>query len=269
MPTADRRFTLVLVIAAGFLWIHDRAWLRAPEDALPLLVGLPLFAWLAAPWRWSSAPFRLHRGWLAIAGLIAVLGLITQLNILLALAWTATLWSWLRSRLPTDHRVRAARLLPLAVLAFPWLTLDFPALGWWCRLSAAVSAEHCFQFLGFAVRREGTQLLVAQMPFDVTPACSGIKALQALLIAGITLCFIQCGQSRRYWFGVACLPLVAWLANVVRVQAIVVAALSFGPEFASGWFHSVGGWMAIAALFGLLGWGLEMARERNPIRIAP
>ena len=261
MKTADRFWLVALVLGGLFIWLHDRAWLTAPDDALPLLAALPLLVWLAAPWTFSNQPFQFNRALLAAAGVTTVLGLVTGFNLLLSLAWTAALWSWLGRRLEAQSRARVLRLLPLAVLAFPWLSLDFPALGWWFRLSAAWSAEHLFALSGFAVHREGTQLLVAQMPFDVTPACSGLKALQAMLIAGTALCFVQTSTSRFYWLGLAGLPLVAWLANAARVVTIVVAALSAGPEFALGWFHGVGGWLVIVGMFGLTWLGLEALRR--------
>jgi exosortase len=177
-------------------------------------------------------------------------------------AWAAALWAWLGQRLETETRQRVRRLLPLAVLAFPWVALDFPSLGWWYRLSTAWCAAHLFQSLGFEVHREGTQLIVAQMPFDVTAACSGIKALQAMLIAGTALCFLQVNAARLFWAGFACLPLVAWLANTLRVLLVFVVALSFGPEFASGWFHTFGGWLVLVGTFGFTWFGLETLRRR-------
>jgi exosortase len=261
MQTADRLLTAFLAAVAVLIWSHDRSWLGAPDDALPLLAALPLFVWLAGPWRASTEAFGMNRSLLAVGGVTFVLGLLTGLNLLLALAWASVVWAWLSRRVDRETRKRIWRLLPLLVLAFPWLSLDFPSLGWWFRISAAASAEFFFQVLGFAVHREGTQLLVAQVPFDVTPACSGIKALQAMMIAGTTLCFLQLGGSRAYWAGILCLPLVAWLANASRVVTIVIAALSGGPEFASGWFHSVSGWLVIVAVFGVTYAALELARR--------
>jgi len=262
MRTVDRIFLAVLTFAGLFIWLHDRTWLVSPGDSLPLLAALPLLVWLVAPWSFAHSDFKADRRSLAVAGVLFVAGLILGLNLLLALAWSATLWSWLGRRLDVPTRNRVSRLLPLAVLAFPWLTLDFPSLGWWYRLSGAWCAELIFQTLGFAVHRAGTQLSVAQMPFDVTAACSGIKALQAMLIAGTALCFLQVNGKHLFWIGLAFLPMVAWLANTMRVLVIVTATLSFGPEFAAGWFHYFSGWLVIVGTFGLVWLGLETLRRR-------
>lgn len=261
MQATDRRVTAALTAAGLLLWAHDRSWLAAPDDALPLLTALPLFVWLAGPWRFSDRAFDFDRTTLGLAGVTSLLGFVTGLNLLLAVAWAAAVWAWLSRRLESGTRAGVWRLLPLLVLAFPWLSLDFPSLGWWFRLSAAANAEYFFHLLGFAVHREGTQLLVAHVPFDVTPACSGMKALQAMMVAGTTLSFLQLGGSRSYWFGIMCLPLVAWLANAARVVAIVIASLSLGSEFASGWFHSLAGWLVIAGMFGLTCIAFEAVRR--------
>jgi exosortase/archaeosortase family protein len=255
MKTADRLWLAGLLLLGGFIWWRDRAWLAAPDDALPLLAAIPLFVWLGAPWRFVEGAFRLQGRWLAVAGVLLAAGLVTSLNVLLALALTAGLWSWLAVRLAPEEQPRIVRLLPLVALAFPWLTLDLPSLGWGYRLTAAWTAEHVFQWLDLSVQREGTQLLVQQMPFDVSPACSGIKALQAMLVGGMAVCFMQIRRPAAYWSGLACLPLLAWLVNVLRVLLVVASGLTFGAEFAAGWFHPVSGWLVIVLVFGAL-WGV-------------
>lgn len=267
MKRNDRLCLAGLAAFGLFIWLHDFAWWSSPDDTVPLLVALPLAAWLAAPLRLSAEPAKTSQGLLALAGVSTVLGLAAGLNLPLAAGWTAALWAWLGGRLETESRKRVFRLLPLCLLAFPWISLDFPALGWWFRLSAAWAAEQFFGGMGMAVSREGTGLLVAQMPFDVTPACSGLKALQAMLVAGTALCFAQIRQPAVYWPSLAVLPAIAWLANTVRVVVILAAALSVGPEFATGWFHPVGGWIAMGVMFGATWLGLEALRRlRLPVK---
>ena len=264
MRNSDWNWLLGLGLGAGYLWWRDTGWLTAPGDALPLLLGFPLFAWLAGPWQLSATPERSRRPAVVTALILGSLGLITGLGLFLALAWTATLWAWLGPRLRGDDRARAARLLPLTVLAFPWITLDFPMLSWWYRWSGAWAAEQLFSAVGLTVQREGTLLTIQHLPFDVSPACSGIKALQAMLTAGTVLCHFQLpAPSRTYWFSLACLPGVAWLANTLRVWIIVIAGLTVGPEFASGWFHDWSSWFVIVAIFGLLWPILDRAGRRN------
>jgi exosortase len=266
MRTADRWILAGLVLAGLWIWLREPGAAKPLDETLPLLAALPLLAWFGAPWNLPAASVRLHRPSLAAAGLALVVGVVTGLQILLAAAWTALLWAWLQPRLTAEARVRVGRLLPLAILAFPWLSYDFPSLAWWYRLSAAWSVEQLFQLADLAVHREGTQLFIQQMPFDVTPACSGIKTLQALLVAGTALCFLQVGRRPFYWLTLLALPLVAWLANTLRVLAIIVAALTLGPESVEGWLHFAGGWVVLMVMFALTGLGLEVLRRLQPRR---
>ena len=58
-------------------------------------------------------------------------------------------------------------------------------------------------------------------------------------------------RPERTLVGILALLAMSWLANTLRVIAIVVAAVSYGSEFAMGAFHQVGGWLVLAAMFAL------------------
>lgn len=267
MKKQDGLWLAFLIGLAGFIWYRDQTWLGEGADGLLILAAFGVFIWLGAPWSWRATGFSLHPPALIVAAIACVAGLQTNLTLLLAVGWTAALWSWLHERLEPECAARTRRLLVLPLLGFPWLTEDFPTLAWWFRLSAAWTAEQSFHWLGFAVQREGTQLFVQQMPFDVGPACSGIKGLQAIWVMGTVLCALQLGRSRAYLPSLAALPVVAWIANTLRVLALMVVALTLGPEYASGWYHSAGGWLVLFSTFALLWVGLEWWR-RMPVRMA-
>ena len=212
------------------------------------------FLWLGAPWRgWRKDDTSFSTGQLLTAAAVFFLGLALEVTLLLALGWTLAVWSWLGGKIPRQKFGELRRLLVLLLLAFPWLVLDLPSLGWWFRLSAAWSAEHFFQLLGLAVTREGTQIVVQNFPVGVTAACAGLKALQAMLVAGGVMAYLQLGRSRWYWPAWAVLPLVAWLANTLRVVMLSTVALTFGADAANGWFHEWGGWLVLISMFVLCG----------------
>ncbi len=261
MKPADKQWLAFLLAAAVFIWLRDRSWIAAAEDSLPLLAALPLFFWLGAPWRLRNGPFALRRPPLVAAGLLFVVGVATNLVVLLAAAWTLALWAWLRERVESPDADVRLRLMVLPAMAFPWVTLDLAPLGWWFRLSAAWTAEHVFSGIGFTVTREGTHLLVQGLPIAVNPSCAGMTTLQALLIAGSAVAFLQLHRYRVYWWAVAALPLAAWLANTARVLVLTVAALSYGPEFAAGWFHTWGGWFVLMLMFGVCAAVFTMVRR--------
>ena len=74
-----------------------------------------------------------------------------------------------------------------------------------------------------------------------------------MLIAGCVPAYFYFGErgGAKYWASILGLLAMSWLANTLRVIAIVVAAVSYGSEFAMGTFHQVGGWLVLVAMFAL------------------
>lgn len=243
----------LLVLVAGFIWLRNRSWFADAADVLPVLAALPLAVWLGSPWR--RTPDRHPRSrpaLLAAATVSFTAGLLLDLTLLLAIGWTTAVWAWLHARLPAADRPRVARLLPLALTAFPWVTLDLQPVGWWFRLSGATVAQGLFAAAGLDVTREGTQLVVQGMPIAVDPSCAGLNALQSLLVAGT---FLACVMLRgvptpRFAANLLLLLPLAWLANTARIVAISIAALTWGQPFAMGLFHTWGGLLVLVLMFG-------------------
>lgn len=248
MTRRDQFWLGALLLGAALVWLRDLAWAPAASETLPILAALPLFAWLGGPWRFRPGRFELHGATLAAAAVALVIGLVLDFTFFFAVAWTLALWSWLRVRLAGES-VGLRRLLLLPLMAFPWMTLDLAPLGWWFRITASWAADQLFGSLGFVVSRQGTNLLVHGLPIEVAPACSGMNSLQAILIAGIILSWMELRGSRWYWLSVATLPMLAWVANAARICSIVAIALGWGTGFARGWFHEVGGWLVVVTVF--------------------
>ena len=60
---------LVLLLAYGaWIWWQDRSWIPSAGDVVPILVGLPLFAWMGGPWQWRQQGGKVPRGALRFAG---------------------------------------------------------------------------------------------------------------------------------------------------------------------------------------------------------
>lgn len=254
MKLRDQLWLAGLLAVAAFIWLRDRTWLTSSDEVLPLLAAPAVFLWLGEPWRgWRKTAAPINFKWLVAALIIFILGVALDVTLLLAIAWTLALKAWLAANIPAEKTFALHRLLIFPLLAFPWLALDLPSLGWWFRLSAAWSAEHIFMMLGLAVSREGTQIIVQNFPVDVSAACAGLKVLQAMLVAGGLLVFVQLGRTRWYWPAVVVLPLVAWLANTLRVVMLSGVALTFGADAALGWFHEWGGWLVLVVMFALCG----------------
>ena len=252
MKMRDWGWIATLLGLGSLIWLRDLAWTRAAADTLPVLIALPLFAWLGVPWQFAGAPEKIPLVHLAAACVLLAGGALADITFILASGWTMLLASWLRTRLVLADRARMYRLLPLALLAFPWIAQDCQPLAWWFRLSAAGSAQVLFSSIGLTVAREGTNLLVQSSLIAVEPACAGLDTLQAMLIAGCApafFCFPRGGP--KYWTCLLSLLAVSWFANTVRVITIAAAALALGSEFAMGAFHNLGGCLVLAVMFAL------------------
>ena len=264
MNGKDYGWAAGLLALAAFIWLRDRSWLSSPEDTMPLFAAPVLFFILAggrAAFARSDRAVAGNRSRLITAAAALILGMALNLTFLLAVAWMLFLAVWLQSRVAPEQWPTHRRLLVLALLAFPWLSEDVPQLGWWFRLTAAWTAAQFFQLIGFSVVRDGTGLTVQGLPVAVTAACSGLTALQAMLVAGTVLAFSQLGDRRWYWWAVGVLPLVAWGANTLRVMMLSSVALTFGTAAAQGWFHEWGGWFVLVSMFALC-WGVFAAGRR-------
>lgn len=240
---------------AGLGLLAAAIWLRLPlgaawVDLLPALAAFPLYGWLSQPWIWRTPRGELRWGALAAAGAVLVIGAAVDSTLVLAVGWVLLWRAWLGVQLVPGAMAVQPRALVLLVCAFPWLGPEGQAVGWWFRYSGAWGAAGLFGAAGFEVARDGTFLTVQGLPLAVDEACSGLHALQAMLVAGTVLAWVMLA-GWRFWVGVALLPLLAWAANLSRIVTLGVTGLSFGPEAALGWFHSWGGWAVLMAMFGL------------------
>lgn len=249
-------FLWLSALAAGgvFIWRRDLGWTASADDILPILAGLPLFAWLLWPIRlrpdvaaWSPRP-------LLGAAVLFAAGVLFNSTLALALSWTLVLWTWLDQRLVDEARPALRRLLLLPLFSFPWIALDLERLGWWFRLSGAAAVEQLLHFGNIDATRQGTFLLVNGFQLSVEPACSGLNGLQSMMIAGTMIAFITLRRSPLYWVALAALPFAAWLANVLRILSGALVPLVVGPERAQAWvgpLHSATGWLALCTMFGI------------------
>ena len=236
------------------IWIRDLSWWPMAGDALPILAGFGLFAWLGAPWRFKMAegpaPRIAARPLLICAGLFCA-GAAANSTLLLALSWCGLLWAWLKLRLPEERHPLMKQLLVLPLLSFPWILLDGQPVGWAFRLSGAWATEHVFHLFHQNALREGTQLWLNGQPVAVEAACSGLNSLQSLLLAGTALAIIFLGPGRRFWWNLPLLAALAWLANTVRIVSLCLAAVFISPEFFRGALHQGSGWLLLMVMFSL------------------
>jgi exosortase/archaeosortase family protein len=247
----------VLAVVAGFIWVRDLTWLRAPGDTMPIVAALPLFVWLKGPWVFSSHSWRMAPRALLCAALLIPAGVLLDSNFVLTAGWTALLWSWISGRSAEGGGSCARRLLVLPFLAFPWIATDFERVGWWFRLSGAAVTQHLLAWCQLGVVRHGTYLSVNDVSVTVDPACSGINGLQSMLIAGAVLAYVKLKETRWYWYNLPVLVLAAWAANVLRILSATLCVAAWNDANVLRWLgpvHLLAGWLALCAMFAVCWW---------------
>jgi exosortase/archaeosortase family protein len=259
-------FPVVLAALAIFIWLRDTTWMTSSDDTLPILIALPLFAWIGAPWSFRPSPHGLSTSQIIWIVVLFLLGIAFNSTLILTIGWTFLLWSWLSARVPQEKLSSLKKLLILPLMAFPWIALDADRIGWWFRLSGAWSAAKFFSFFGANVSQEGTILVVNGLPISVEVACAGLNTLQSMLISGSLVAYLILGESNRYWWNLPLLVVVSWLANTVRIIMISSAALLINPKFALGYFHQIGGWAVLVLMFSLC-WFIFYLQKPNRTKI--
>lgn len=254
MNNTDRTVMGTLAALAAFIWFRDTRWMSSAADCVPILIAIPLFIWLATPWKFETRPVEFNDSLLMVGGVFFAIGMAGNLTFLLALAWTVLMWSWLGNRISSGQAATVKYLLPLPFLAMPWITLDGAAIGWWFRLSGAAVTAGLFKLMAFRVEHDGTFININGVPISVEAACAGLNTLQSMLIAGAALAFVMLKSRRYFWLNLALLIPLAWAANTARIVILSGAALTFSPEFVAGTFHDLSGWLVIMVMF-LICWG--------------
>ena len=249
MKASDYGILSLLVVAATMIWLRNTSWVAESSDTLPILISLPLFIWLGNPWRFNRDELCFSTKRIGMIAFLFVFGVVADLTVMLALAWVLCLWTWLSGRIEVVDLIKVKRLLILPLMAFPWVVNDLQSVGWFFRLTGAWVNGFLFQLLGYEVIVDGTMLTVGTLPVEVSAACSGLNALQSLLIAGSIMANILIGSTSRYYWNLPLIPVIAWVANTSRIIVLTIAALAVDVEFAMGMFHSWGGWFVLMVAF--------------------
>ena len=228
----------VMICAKGFDTSESQS-----EMILPYLAALFL-VYMHFPVRWKNElkPIELYH-WFGPA-LLLITGGLFDILLLQACGWV---WAW---HLWTAASVDSAALRPTRasiafLFIFPWITYDFQAVGWWYRLSGAWVTSFTFEILGYPVTRQGTEMVVGGIPLSVEAGCAGMGLLQSLLVVGTILLLMAYPRSRLFYLLLPTLPLIAWLANTMRIVTISLAGVCISVSFAEGLFHTFGGLLVI------------------------
>ena len=144
----------------------------------------------------------------------------------------------------------AARTMiaPLAFLlmAIPPPTLVVNAITLPLQLVASRIAEATLAAAAFPVFRDGNVLELPSTTLQVAEACSGLRSLVSLLAVGTVLAWASDRSTPRRAAIVSLAVPVAIVANGIRIAATGVACETWGPQMASGRWHTITGWITFA-----------------------
>jgi exosortase B len=245
---------VILTWIAWLVW-RDRAGLGLRTSGPVAVAAIVLFAFglLCYALGRSQSFFQLEIG--------------SQLPLLLGLVWA------------TMGREGLRRLVfPIAFTMFlipvPGTVLDQLLLPLKQLVSAI--ADNGLHALGYPIARNGVVLMIGRYDLLIADACSGLNSMVAL--SGMGLIYTYVVGRRSGWHNallLSCVLPVAFVANVVRVVALLLITYYFG-DAAGRAFHSSAAWLEIGLAFSgffivdhLLG-ALSAARGRNRAKaVAP
>lgn len=218
LPVYSQAF-LVVPLTFYAVWRERSTILLSP--ALPDLRGLWLTAFACVVYIW---------------GRLAASNYLPRLSaILLAAGLFWTFWG----------RRRLSRLaFPLVVLAsvIPLPSLLYSQLATLLQLLASRLSMDLARFAGAPAYREGNMIYLANITLAVGEACSGLHSLASLIVVALLLGYIECSRNvTRIALCLSAIPTAVFF-NILRLT--ITAFLSeLNPDLASGFYHSLSGWL--------------------------
>lgn len=147
-----------------------------------------------------------------------------------------------------QDQVTGRSLWPLILLLVPTvrlpLNLDTQVIHR-LQLATTTSASQILERLNVVHFRKGVVLQLPDRELFVDEACSGIHSLFTLLGLAIIIAVV----FRRHWLLslllFASVVIWAYFLNVIRVAIVVLGAVWWGCDLASGWSHDVLGYVLV------------------------
>ncbi|HEU4644014.1 MAG TPA: exosortase B [Burkholderiales bacterium] len=131
-------------------------------------------------------------------------------------------------------------------------------------------AEQLLYLAGYPVARNGVMLTVGQYQLLVADACSGLNSMFSLSALGLLYLYIV---QHKSWLHnglmIASILPIAFVANIVRVLALVLVTYHFGDEAGQGFLHGAAGIvLLLVALTFILSLDAVLARVIKPRKAA-
>jgi exosortase B len=226
--------------AANGIWQSD----EQAHGALILLVLLWLFWGLRAPI--AAAPTRPAPGWgwplFAFGLLLYVIGQVVGIAIFMFGSQPFVVAGvLLLLRGPDAIRVAWFLLFYfIFMIPLPGILVDAvtgPLKQW-----ISVIVVELLYHVGYPISRNGVILTIGQYEMLVADACSGLHSMYSLSALGTLFMYIMGRRSRLHnAIMLASILPIAFVANIVRVIALVLITYHFGDEAGQGFLHGAAG----------------------------
>ena len=265
---AGEVFSIAAVTLFAGLLLHS-APLRAALAEISLVLPTPSVGWLAVHFAAFGLCLACGVGLFARpsadgVGLVLVaLGIISGVGAVSALARALLGPAAMTLGRLLARSTAAGALLGIAArqaglytrLLWPRLTAGTLDLSSWIlqRFSSEqvhVDAPHALLGLG-------------QFEVEIAQACSGVEGM-ALVAVFVTGYIYQFRSELVIWRALLLVPVsvaLAWVANAVRIAALVAIGAWWSPDVAFGGFHSKAGWL----LFCSIALGIVVVTNRTPL----
>jgi exosortase B len=257
----------LLLLAPVYMQAAQRIWVREEHAHAPLILGLA--GWLLFQCRDKILNLPVSRTETVLGALSFVFGL------LLYLTGRAAEFSIFEfgAQIPllAGIIVLLAGLKGIRLMWFPVFFLVFmiplptslvdqltgPLKAW-----VSVIAEHVLYAMDYPIARTGVMLTVGQYKLQVADACAGLHSMFTLTAMGMLFMNLKKRASvlHNALMLLAILP-IAFVANTLRVLALVLITYHFGDEAGQGFMHgSAGILLIVSALLVLIGFDSLIAR---------
>ena len=135
-------------------------------------------------------------------------------------------------------------MIPIPVSFISYITLPMKTF-------ATNVAVPLIKVFGVPLIQEGNIIHLTTCTLEVAEACSGIRSLTSMLMLGFFFAYMTKGSNYKRVILILCSPVIAILANVLRITGTGILANIYGETVARGYVHNVSGYLVF--IFGFAG----------------
>lgn len=265
LPDGAQAWREWLPVAAGLLALYvptfydlaQSLWQEEDHAHGPIILGV--IAWLF--WRERAellvAPERTARptgfALLVLGLLLYILGRAQEINFL----QIGALVPILSGMLLAMRGWRAVRALWFPLM-FTFFLIPFPsifvdAVTGPLKQNVSAVAESILYAAGFPIGRSGVALTIGQYQMLVADACSGLNSMFSLSALGLLYLYLMQRASLLHnALVVASILPIAFVANIIRVLALILVTYYYGDAAGQGFLHGAAGMVLVMTALLLL-----------------